>query len=188
MPEIFVLDTKPNPRRWDQILPSGARRCSVSGSTISPRPQPGDVLVFHEDSGASGAVWMLASTGVLVVAINEGGGAGKEQPSGFYSRRRGVGRPTDNHFRVCFAQFWQRLEETNTLDWQLLEGPPPPDALLAYHLLDLLRGDDAADRAREALADAAREEAQTIAAVEGIQPLAAIGDPVQRREFLRRCS
>ena len=195
MPATYFLDLKGG-RLWARMFRSITEVIWNPGETgargeVAPRPRPGEVLVFHEQEGPIGAeVRELAAQGVLVIAVSLGGGDGAEITDGYYRRRRGVDKPTDAHFEACFSRFIEHLEQTGAPDWRLLEGPPAPDALLAYHLLAILTGDPEADRELKAVRAKAVGQAEAIATIMGLDPAKHLGDidkPEKRREFLREC-
>lgn len=169
---VYYLDLKPQEdsvrRRWEELLPGAKKLRWVPGTRSQPLgrladgPKPGDVLVFHEEELAE--VVALSRQGVRVIAVNQGEDSRGLGPDGIYYRKRGVAKPTvgyDTQFAACFANFLIRLDE-GLLDWALLEGPPAPDAMLAYHLLGLLRDRDQADSERAARRRQATEEAGMI--------------------------
>lgn len=179
---VYVLDTAGG-RDWPQVVPESLQLDVVRGE-LDPEPQPGDVIVFHEEGGALlTTVQGLAQRGVQVVAVNEGGGEGEEVSPGFYRRRRGVGKPVDAHFRSCFVHFFKQLKATGQSNWALLEGPPAPDALIAYHLLGLLPEDAEAMAARRQLVGAALEEGKVIA--EANELPTPTETEIQDRQYLR---
>lgn len=186
---IFVLDAKAG-RDWANLAP-GSTEVLVRGNTLMPVPSPGDVLIFHEERGSTleAIAENLAATGVCVIAVSRGGGDGSVT-KGIYRRRRGVEKPTDEHFRVCFGQFVEQFGAAGSPTWSLLEGPPAADALLAYHLLGLLADDAAAQSEREVLRGIALRESRTIAIANGLVELkdADLDDPERVRRFLRGCA
>jgi hypothetical protein len=185
---IFVYDGNPG-HEWQSLLGDHVVLERSGNQLEGGNPEEGDILVCHrvQSESVERQLRSFADAGVIVVEVGADTAETRPAEGNYYRRAKGVA-VIDAHFTTCFRFFREQLQRPGMPAWQLLEGPPPPDALLAYHLLDLLRGDNAADRAREALVDDARKEAQTIAAAEGIPTLAAIDDPVQRREFLRTCS
>jgi hypothetical protein len=167
MPAVFLVDCKGG-RTWEDILIAGfteSRLVSPTCGRINPAPEAGDVLVFHEELGTlKKAVEEMGKKGVWVVAVSEDGGDDADGSTGYYQRKRGVEKPTDDHFKACFRHFVERLKVTGKPEWQLLEGPPAPDALLAYHLLRLLPDEDnEIKEARKELRAPALDEAKTIA-------------------------
>jgi hypothetical protein len=196
--KVFVLDLDSSGdtrRHWNEILDSH-RECTWyapldadRSGRVDPRPTEGAVLVCHQwDEAVLNAVKDLAKQGVVVVLVSLASDKGQQLAPGIYRRGRSVGRPTDPHFKVCFQWFIGNLEANNTPDWKLLEGPPPPDAMFAYHLLDLfLKDDPEAEDARRALRATAIAEAQAIAGATPIPPLEKIDHAAQRRVFLRAC-
>ena len=94
----------------------------------------------------------------------------------------------DHHFKACFAYFVKRLQQTGEPEWQLLEGPPAPDALLAYHLLGLLQEDGEAAEKRNVLRAEAELEARTIKeATGGTADALDLEKAEDVRAFLRKC-
>lgn len=79
------------------------------------------------------------------------------------------------------------LQPHDVIPWEQLEGQPPPDALLAYHLLCLVE-DGVQDDDRERLKRVALAEADAIASTRGIPRLTDIEDVKIRRDFIRNCS
>lgn len=196
---VLDLDRGSDARVWNEILGT-YRTCnwvpSITANEsdrVSPEPPKGAVLICHQWSDAAlCAVTRLASGGVYVVLVSLAPGDGRELASGVYRRRRPVAkRPSDRHFKACFEAFLRDLDANGAPDWRLLEGRPPPDALLAYHLLGLLLNDPLAITKRQMLSANAIAEAKAIAEIPdspGIPPLVALDDPRQLREFLRACS
>lgn len=191
--KVFLYDGNPGQHEWDELLGErtelqwdGENLCSEGER---PLPGAGDTLICHrvQLEEIECQIKNYAANGIFVVEI--GGDTRKlGQPIGnYYRRARGVGR-TDHHFRACFRFFLERLEAMSTPEWHLLEGPPPPDALLAYHLLALLPDDHAAIEARQELAATAIAEAQSIAEATGTPALAQLEDAQERRTFLKQCS
>ena len=161
---------------WDGSQPSGGT------------PTQGDIIVCHGPREELKS-WLetLSQNGVFVINVRQNDVPRVAPVGNCYTRAKGVGNPIDIQFAACFSYFVTCLEESGIIDWELLEGPPPPDALLAYHLLDILADPMAVD-AREALAGVANAEAHAIAsASNGIQPLRNLNDPAERRQFLRMC-
>ena len=170
MPSVYVFDGKGG-RTWNEII-GPFTPCEWKSSTLCPQPQRGDVLVFHQQSGdVQKAVEYLGAQGVWIVAVGMGEGKGQLMGRSYYQHGRGVSKPTDNRFKVCFKHFMERLKATGTPKWQLLEGPPAPDALLAYYLLGLLpEGDKKAEEARdEQLRLRALDEAEDRRSRDGIK-------------------
>lgn len=196
---VLDLDRGSDARVWNEILGTH-RACNwvpsitVNGSDrVSPEPPKGSVLICHQWSDAAlRAVTRLASGGVHVVLVSLATGDGREVASGVYRRRRPVAKqPSDRHFKACFEAFLRDLDVNGTPNWKLLEGRPPPDALLTFHLLGLLPNDAEAIMQRQMLSANAIAEAKAIAEIPdgpGIPPLVALDDPQQLREFLRACS
>lgn len=194
MPAVFVHDFEigyESSRDWQELLGNHTVLSWDGVQLAGGDPAPGDVIVSHREPSDVRAVFeTLAKNGSFIIYvrqhdIREGGPQGKT-----YKRKKGVGKRTDPHFAACFNFFLRRLHDSGQADWELLEGPPPPDALLAYHLLGLLpAADKDASALREALVETAKAEVQAITKVNpSIPPLASFDDPNQRREFLRMCS
>lgn len=192
IPAVYILDIKKG-RAWEKLLPVGSVSCSYNpvDGLDSEGMLSGDILVFHHQDGTvNEAVKTLAKRqGVLVVAVDASGGTGREDPVGFYHRKRGVDRPTDDQFRGCFSNFIKNLVDRGEVDWQLVEGPPAPDALLAYYLLlRALPRDPEAIRKRQGLRSDALDEAAKIAAAKStFFAEAVLDDASALRELLRDC-
>lgn len=185
---IFVYDGNPG-RDWQKMLGTyvpleRAGKCIEGGNPIA-----GDVVVCHRVQHESIASALLAFAGKGVFVIEVGGDSARQvPPNGNYYRRAKAVSIFDHHFKACFRFFREHLEKTGTPAWRLLEGPPPPDALLAYHLLDLLPDDEVAVEARRRLAEIAANEVRGIAEATGIPPMVKLDNSEQRRAFLLACS
>src|SRR5574337_276451 len=154
---VYVLDREKGAdrRRWSVWLgaeppqPSWRGPARPGGSrTWVVKPESGSLLVCHQlvDDDKPVVAELLAE-GVYVLRVSRSNGKGLLD-DGSYERIRPV-QTSDTAFNSCFRRFREDLEAIGRPDWSILEGPPAPDALLAYHLLDLLRGDEAADRSEE---------------------------------------
>lgn len=189
---VFVLDEGGTARDWSGMVhPSKKLEWNNASREWRPQtPKSGDVVLCHSlTDGAKGAVSKLADDGVFVVVVSGGGGAGTVEKKIYY-RRAVVTEGCDKQFSAYFKCFREDLEAEKTPNWKLLEGPPPADALLAYHLLGLLPGDDEASQARVKLRSRALTEATVIALATGISGLADsdIDNQEKLREFLEHCA
>lgn len=179
---LFVLDDKGG-RTWQAIAPQ-AKELLVDDKRVVGTVPSGDVVIFHEESGTLAAQAKdFAKHGAIVIAVNLAGGDGKEQIKGYYQRKRGVDKPVDPHFSACLRSFITHLERAAEPDWSLIEGPPAPDALLAYHLLGMLPDDADAVSARRDLLGAALEEGRVIA--EANELPTPTETEIQDRQYLR---
>jgi hypothetical protein len=188
---LFVYDGSSGTHAWSDLL-GGGRFTNLErqgDALVGGEPTAGDVIVCHrvESPAVARRLQELAACGVVVVEIGTDGAAETTPQGNYYRRARGVGM-TDPHFKACFAHFTHVFSSTGKPDWQLLEGPPPPDALLAYHLLGLRRDDEEASTRRQALRVEALQEARTIAAVGDMSfEEADIDDPAKVRDLLKGC-
>jgi hypothetical protein len=192
--KVYVLDEDRSGARrsWVQMIPGIVELSWDNGRrTVAPEiPVAGSVVVCHRLSdGAFARIVQLADGGVVTIVVSGSHGTGTEGPTNLYRRHAPVGLGCDNRFSGLFARFRSALENDELLDWKLIEYPPPPDALFAYHLLSLLPSADVATGAAlQAICKEAIDEAETIAGATGATELGNIHDAERRREFLRKCS
>ena len=191
--KLYVLDEdrSRDRRSWAKMIPSVVELSWDNGKqSLAPEtPAACSVVVCHRLSdGAFGGISRLASGGVFAVIVAGSHGTGREDPPNLYHRGAPVGLGCDNRFAVLFARFCTALESNGTPAWNLVEAPPPPDALLAYHLLSLMPEDASARATREALRVSAIVEADAIAEASDSPKLGNIDDAGKRREFLRTCT
>jgi hypothetical protein len=183
---IFIYDTGTG-RAWEVMFPEAVllespERGALSGGV----PVNGDLLICHRPDEERHRLEEYAAVGVLVIEI-AGHERDRRQPVGtFYQRARAVADGVDPKFQACVRNFQQSLEGLDGPNWSLLEGPPQPKNLLAYHLA-CARG--AADTAqRVALKERAVLEANAIADAMNRRRLEDIDDAAKRLEFIRECS
>lgn len=200
---VYVLDRQQGQERrpWNRWLAGYDVRAPSWMAPAKPgdartwidKPASGAVLVCHQlDDGDRPVVDELLRDGVFVLRVSRTPGDGLLK-DGSYARKKVV-QTADASFATCLRRFVDDLKETGRPNWLLIEGPPPPDALLAYHLLALLAGDPDADKEREALRPKALREAEDIATILGLgseKGLTDFEDPEKgaerRRAFLREC-
>lgn len=188
---IYILDEDmaTGRRVWSDFV-WDFERCHVSsslrGDSICPRVPDGEILVCHDLSqSAAKLVHACAKRGVLVIIVNAGGGQGWSNDGLIYHRKLPVSKPVDHAFGVCLAAFARHLAEKKQADWTLLEGPPAPAALMAYHLLGLLEGDDRPKDLEQTALEEAKAEVTEIARATSIEPIKDLHDREQRRQFLQ---
>lgn len=186
---VFVCDGNPG-HEWQKLLGDHVRLYQRGNNLVRDPagnlPVLGDILISHriQDPVIRQRLEGFSVAGVVVVEVGTDSSESKLPASNYYRRARGVTK-VDPHFAACFGCFREDLASRGYPTWALLEGPPPPDALLAYHLLGLLQGDPDAATERRRLAEYATKEARTMAEATGIDSLDNLDDAEARRRFLK---
>lgn len=187
---VFVYDGNPG-HIWQRLLGDHVLLHRAGDRLEGGTPINGDILVCHrvQHESIRNRLRTLADAGVIVIEVGQDTAPSSPAEGNYYRRAKGVA-VTDPHFTSCFQFFRDQLRLTGrNPGWHLLEGPPAPDAVFAYHLLDLfLRNDPKSTVMLPALRAAAIAEAQVIAGTNTIAPLEDIDEATQRRTFLLACS
>lgn len=191
---VYVFDSEirdGHRRKWSELVGDHVTLKWKARGLAGGEPSRGDIVVCHRvETYAQAVIEDLARNGVFIIHVSGYDSVSqKAESDNVYRRaRRVTTSPNDMHFSACFKFFRMSLQEHGSPDWRLLEGPPPPDALLAYHLLCLLPGDSAAEAICNQLSNLALAEAGAIATLNpNAEPLDDLDDPVKRRAFVLAC-
>ena len=193
---LFIYDGNPG-HDWEAMVGEHALLVELGDGLAGGAPVVDDVLLCHRIAipAIESQIQSWASAGVVVIEVSSNKGTREPPRDTYYRRAKEVGA-NNAHFAACFRNFVRNLKQGTPPPWHLLEGPPAPDALFAYHLLSILPDDDvAARKKRDELCTAAWDEVAAIRAAyvpkectnATLPEFDKIDNAEQRREFLKAC-